>query len=133
MEYYITTQGKDLLYDSHKSTLYDTLEGYDIFFKKYQNNLGHYFRNLYHIIKFVDKSEIDNKKRYTNFVRAQLSSHELALIFYNCLSVYGSEMFKPYIERYSLLKNMNKDLIFNDNHLKEYADEAYGKPASANL
>ncbi|MBK8344630.1 MAG: hypothetical protein IPL12_15845 [Bacteroidetes bacterium] len=43
--------------------------------------MGHYFRNLYHIIKYIDNSNIENKRTYTNFVRAQLSSHELALIF----------------------------------------------------
>lgn len=92
--------------------------------------MGHYFRNLYHIVKFVDNSDLENKKTYTNFVRAQLSSFELVLIFYNCLSDKGSEKFKPLVEEYSLLKNMNTDLVFNQKHLNEYCHKAYKTSAN---
>ncbi|MCB9257581.1 MAG: putative phage abortive infection protein [Chitinophagales bacterium] len=128
LEIYIKTQNNSKIkIDPKSANLDDTFKGYDLFFEKNQNNLGHYFRNLYHIIKYIDKSEIENKKTYTNFVRAQLSSHELALIFYNCLTEYGNDKFKPLIEKYSLLKNMNKGLVFNSNHLTEYDTKAYGK------
>jgi hypothetical protein len=126
LEHYIKTKDKKLNIDPKTASLDDTLESYDIFFEKNQNNLGHYFRNLYHIIKFIDNAEIEKKKTYTNFVRAQLSSHELTLIFYNCLSDYGLEKFKPLIEKYALLKNINKGLIFNEEHLKKYNQNAYG-------
>lgn len=109
------------------ATIENTILGYNLFFNSNQNDLGHYFRNLYHIIKFIDKSDIEEKKTYTNFVRAQLSSHELALIFYNGLANYGSEKFKPLIEKYAIVKNMNTDLIFNHVHLTEYTENAYGK------
>lgn len=128
LDAYIKTQGgSKIVVNPKTASIEKTCEGYNIFFEANQNNLGHYFRNLYHIIKYIDKSEIDNKKTYTNFVRAQLSSHELALIFYNCLSEYGSDKFKPLIERYALLKNMNKGLVFNQTHLTEYDNQAYGK------
>ena len=68
-----------------------------------------------------------NKKNYTNFVRAQLSSHELALLFYNCLSKNGKVKFKTLLEKYSLLKNIDKYLIFNHEHLDEYEKSAFGK------
>ncbi|MGP1609758.1 MAG: putative phage abortive infection protein, partial [Burkholderiales bacterium] len=35
---------------------------------------GHYFMTLYNILKYVDSSDVEHKKRYTNLVRAQLSS-----------------------------------------------------------
>jgi hypothetical protein len=82
---------------------------YVSFFSNRQPDIGHYFRNLYHIIKYVDASDNDNKNFYTHLVRAQLSSHELLLLFYNCLGPYGIEKFKPLIERYSLLENMPED------------------------
>jgi hypothetical protein len=126
LEHYIKTKGKRLTIDPKKSDITDTIDSYYIFYEKNQNNLGHYFRNLYHIIKFVDNSEIEKKKTFTNFVRAQLSSHELALLFYNCLSENGEEKFKPLLEKYALLKNMNRELIFNITHLNEYGKEAYG-------
>lgn len=95
----------------------------NIIFKQYQSDLGHYYRNLYHIIKFVDTSEIDDKKKYTNFVRAQLSSYELVFVFYNCLTKFGEEKFKPLVERYSLLKNLNTDLLFQDDTLTSKYDK----------
>src|SRR5208283_189972 len=34
-----------------------TIRAYDTFYQGRQHELGHYFRNLYHIIKFVNQSE----------------------------------------------------------------------------
>jgi Putative phage abortive infection protein len=76
------------------------------FFLQHQNSVGHYFRSLYNIVKFIDDSEIVEKQRYTNLVRAQLSSGELQLLYYNCLSDYGSSKFKVLIERYALLEHV---------------------------
>ena len=77
------------------------------FFKDRESDLGHYFRNLYHIIKFVDNSNTANKKEYTNILRAQLSTGELLLLYFNCLSRYGIKKFKPLVEKYSLLKSID--------------------------
>lgn len=60
-----------------------------------QMAVGHYFRTLYNIVKFVDRSPVEDKQTYINILRAQLSSSELNLLFYNCLSEYGSQKFKP--------------------------------------
>jgi hypothetical protein len=96
------------------------------FYQDVQQDIGHYFRSLYHIVKLVDRSDIPNKRLYTNLVRAQLSSYELTLLFYNCLSNLGKEKFKPLIEKYSLLKNMPTKLLLNtDEHLPFYNETAY--------
>jgi len=96
------------------------------FYGGLQGEIGHYFRSLYHIVKLIDQSEIDNKRLYTNLVRAQLSSYELVLIFYNGLSDMGSEKFKPLIEKYALLKNMPKNLLINPpDHEHLYSKSAY--------
>jgi hypothetical protein len=47
---------------------------YETVFDEQPEVLGHYFRNLYHIIKFVDESRVTDKKRYTSIVRAQLNA-----------------------------------------------------------
>ncbi|WP_416438857.1 putative phage abortive infection protein [Phnomibacter sp. MR] len=101
--------------------LNDTLIGYNMFFEKNQNFLGHYFRNLYQIVKFIKNSEIEDKALYIGLIRAQLSSYELALLFYNCLSDYGQVKFYPLIEEFSLLKNLNHGLIFNSEHIDKYS------------
>ena len=92
------------------------ISAYEEMFEFKHAELGHYFRHLYHIIKFVDKSDIEkeDKRTYTNLLRAQLSSYELIVIYYNGLSGYGKEKFKPLIEKYDLLQNMNRELIIND-------------------
>ena len=79
-------------------------EVYRLFYPTHQADLGHYFRNLYHLIRFVHRSDAQNKRDYTNLIRAQLSTHEQLLLFYNCLSDYGYEKFKPLIETYDLLQ-----------------------------
>jgi hypothetical protein len=95
------------------------------FYEAHQDEIGHYFRHLYHIIKFVKNSSVEEKKRYTTFVRGQLSSYELALLFYSCLSELGSEKFKPLIEEFSLLKNLPTKLLLDETHKDLYASNAY--------
>lgn len=103
---------------------------YEAVFRLHQDVLGHYFRNLYHVVKFVDESAVVDKKRYTSIVRAQLSTFEHVFLHYNGLSIYGRERFKPLIERYSLLENMNPQLLANPNHQSAYSDDAFGEDAA---
>lgn len=99
---------------------------YSFFYSHHQEYIGHYFRNLYHIIKFIDKSDNkiispENKKYYVSLVRAQLSTYELLLIFYNSISIYGEEKFLPLIKEYDLLQNINWKKLINPSH-KEIFD-----------
>lgn len=106
---------------------------YDEFYKRHNSELGHYFRLLYNILKFIDesrfiddsKTEIESKRFYSNIIRAQLSDAEVAIIFYNGLSSVSKGKMKIYIEKYQLLKYLSdKDLI--DVKLKEnYENIAY--------
>lgn len=99
---------------------------YTGFYTTVQNDIGHYFRNLYHLVKFVDQSDIDDKQFYAEIIRTQLSSYELALLFYHCLSEEGRDDFKPLIEEYSLLKALPKELIDNyDTQKQWYAGKAF--------
>jgi len=100
---------------------------YASFYNKNQAEIGHYFRHLYHIIKFVKHSQVPDKRQYTSLVRAQLSSYEQVFLFYNCLSKQGIEKFKPLVEEFSLLENMPQELLLNpSHHLPLYAKTAYG-------
>jgi hypothetical protein len=110
-------------------------EAYASFFKTHQASLGHYFRNLYHLVKFIDRSKVDSRDKvfYTHLVRAQLSSREHLLLFYNCNSSLGRKKFYPLVEKYALLENMAQDelasrvlkLPGDDNSL--YSPRAYGE------
>ncbi len=109
------------------ATIDQALTAYEIIYNENKSDLSHYFRTIYHIFKFIDTSQIEDKKTYASIARAQLSSYEQILMFYNCLHKHGIEKFKPLIEKYSIFKNIDQDLIFNESHLSEYDQSAYGK------
>lgn len=110
---------------SHSVKLW--MEGaYTKFWKGGQQDLGHYFRYLYTIFKFVKASEIEDKRLYTNIVRAQLSDHELLMLFYNCLYKFGVEKFKPLTEEFAIFDNLPQELLLNSDHVNFYKPEAFG-------
>jgi uncharacterized membrane protein len=82
---------------------------YSYHFEFFENQLGHYFRNLYRIVKWIDNSDLDFdiKKQYIGILRAQLSIFELKLLFYNALNKKGED-FKGLILKYN----------FFDDHLE---------------
>jgi hypothetical protein len=99
---------------------------YGIFFRENQAALGHYFRLLHNIVKLVKRTDNIDQRFYTNLIRAQLSSAELKLIFYNCLSEFGSEKFKPLVEEFALLKTLPDTAIPADDLLHQYSAAAFG-------
>jgi hypothetical protein len=94
------------------------------FYSQKSPHLAHYFRTLYHIFKFIDECDFENKRRYTSLVRAQLSAPELLLLFYNCLGLQG-EKFKPLVERFGLLEHLDVVHLLDPGHKAFYAPTAY--------
>lgn len=77
------------------------------FFIPNVSHLGHYFRHLYHIIKYVDESNLQDAKQYVDILQAQLSNDELYLLAINGISNYGRRKMLPLMDKYSLLENFN--------------------------
>ena len=102
------------------SSLSQLNEVYMEFYSSYSSELGHYFRSLYNIVKFVKNSEVGDKNLYTNLVRAQLSSYELLLMFYDCLSEMGNMKFKPLTVEFNLLKHLQEKKLLDPNHASLY-------------
>lgn len=98
---------------------------YAEFYRQYEPEVGHYFRHLYHLIKFIKNSDVSDPKQYTNLVRAQLSSYELLLLFYNCLYDTGRDKFKPLVEEFSLLKNLPRHELLSPDHVNFYESSAF--------
>lgn len=98
---------------------------YDQFANSRQPFVGHYFRTLYNIVKFIGTSDVEDKQIYVNILRAQLSSPELSLLFYNCISKFGSEKFKPLVERFGLLENMSFSTLLRQDHRELYHESAF--------
>jgi hypothetical protein len=84
-------------------------------FQGHQGKLGHYFRHLYQLIKFVDSSEIltfEEKYDYVRIIRAQLSVYEQILIYYNSFASFGKVWIdQDYIVNYKLIKNIPIPLL----------------------
>ena len=65
---------------------------YRQFFDEYQADLGHYFRNLFNILYFIDNlKDKEKSKFYLELLHAQLSNYELVLLYFHCASSNNSE------------------------------------------
>lgn len=92
---------------------------YEYYYTVHNSDIGHYFRNLYHIVNYVDKNPyfdiirgsegLLKREDYIKILRAQLSNSEIACLALNGLSTRGKD-FRPLIEKYRLLKNINFEL-----------------------
>lgn len=98
---------------------------YERFFNKSHSDLGHYFRTIYNIVRFIHDKQPQNPKYYTNLLRSQLSTYEHLLLFYNCQSEYGNKKFKPLIIEYSLLDNLATSQLLDKAHVSFYPLKAY--------
>ncbi|MDR0833445.1 MAG: putative phage abortive infection protein [Candidatus Symbiothrix sp.] len=95
------------------------------FYKPYCGHsewLGHYFRHLYHTVKFIDKECLcfSKKYEYLKILKAQLSEYEQAILFYHACSDLGSAWFKKgknsFIVKYRLIQNLPLLIVFGENH-----------------
>ncbi len=81
--------------------------------EEHNHILGHYFRNLYQVLKMIDRYDEtivswESKKKYASILRAQLSTKELALLFVNCLdNVCDKGQFKNYLIKYKMFEHLN--------------------------
>jgi hypothetical protein len=91
--------------------------------------IGHYFRHIYHIFKYIDnddnKLSKEQKMFYSKIIRAQLSHDEIILIGINGLTDYGIG-FKEYIEKYSLLHRIMNSDIYRSIFIYNYSKNAFG-------
>ncbi|WP_417326000.1 putative phage abortive infection protein [Halarcobacter sp.] len=80
---------------------------YDETYNSFESNIGHYFGNIYQILKFISESDKTIKKRkYSNLFRAQFSSEELKLLFYHCTGEIGSKKFKKLVEKFGFFEHL---------------------------
>lgn len=116
---YNDTNSETIIVDNLEDEEKYIIIAYKAFYNEYHNSFSHYFRNLYHIFKYIFSStEIsDNEKKfYAAIIRAQLSPDELFLIFYNSLIEYlGYPNFLFLIKEFEILENFDSsDIPFNN-------------------
>jgi uncharacterized membrane protein len=92
--------------------------------------LGVYFRLVNHLFTFIDLADLpfEERTRLANFARAQLSSYELSMLFYNGLWGEGRATFKPLAEKYGLFKHLRPEHLFDPRDLQPgalYSETAF--------
>lgn len=115
----------DMLKENDQSTVEIEREVkfiYDFYYETYGQFLGDYFRNLYHILKFISnqKSTFKNidgwdAKNYADILQSQLNFSELKLIYYNA---YKFEKLKKYLNEFDFIENLHIDNLIDEQHAK---------------
>lgn len=94
-------------------------------YKGYSSSLGHYFRHLFLMVKFVAYSDAitdyNSKMKYLKILRAQLSNHEQILLFYNWLSTdYGGAWENEenrFFTEYKIIHNLWVGELFHNQYI----------------
>ncbi len=102
------------------------IKSYYPLFEGHENKLGHYYRHLYHTVKFVALENefltYPEKRKYLRILRAQLSNYEQAMLFYNYLA-YAPEWEKEnkFLTNYRMIHNLYEETLIQDEFfLKRY-------------
>lgn len=86
-------------------------------FDGHSSRLGHYYRHLYQTVRYVDSQpdsiiNTNEKYEYLKSLRATLSNQEQLLLYYNCISILGTEWIeKELIKKYAFIKNIPLGLV----------------------
>lgn len=105
-------------------------KAYDSLWEQSQSDLGHYFRGLYNVFRYLSEHDFNDKKQYGNIARALLSDYELVVLFYNCLSERGKN-FTRYAKEFAIFDNLDLSLLLNKEHVRFLDREAFGNNAEA--
>ena len=100
---------------------------YEKYIKEKRCNIGYYYRYIFNMINFVigqwkeTAYEKEYIHKYLNFIQAQMSNEELALIFYDVISHYGldknfTHQFKDIIDEYGFLENIDAETLLDRRH-----------------
>jgi len=127
---------EDIWSEGQEDTQRESLR-YDEFYDKYFYLLGHYFRFIYHILKYVEEQKFEdtlfNKKDYVDILQAQISTDEMGLIFYNAvfnkkarIKATGVDKFHNLLEKYKFLENIDDKSLLKSEHKIKYYPSTFG-------
>ena len=105
------------------------------------DNYSHYFRNLYHIFRFLDETKLiedDEKPRYAKIVRSQLAEVELVALLYNSISAMrlpgresmelGCPKMGRLLVRFDILQNLSDRSVIHPIHRRIFAINNVERP-----
>lgn len=105
-------------------------------FEGHSEFLGHYYRHLFHTVKYVvsvDLLTYGDKIRYLRILRAQLSNHEQMMLFYNWLSGYGDKWENDenqFFTEYCMIHNLWYNELFDDPYITQFISFLKNKPVT---
>lgn len=119
-------ENESILETQYQTAIYDLGSLYDFYVQTQGCNAGFYFRYVHNLITFVIghwKSQKEDIHTYLNFIQAQMSDEELALVFYDCISNKGLDKkrkftFKQNLDDYSFLENISDSVLIDRCHYK---------------
>jgi hypothetical protein len=98
---------------------------YSEFWGYHGRRLAPYFRYLFNLYRFIDESS--HKQVYhSRILRALLTDGEMILLMYNSLSTKG-EPFMGYMEKYSVLDNMELSSLMHGSDILLVPRSVFGK------
>lgn len=99
---------------------------HNIFNECTDNTLCPYFRNFYHLLKYIDESKARDKSKFTGIVRAQINNYEYAILYYNSLMnddlkfLHKQSKIKSLLEKHCMFHNLDKRILFDNHSAGEY-------------
>lgn len=115
--------------------------------RKSSIDTSHYFRVLYHMLKFIlensrfnaepmlfeaaiKKDVTRTEKFYSNIIRSFLNKEVIQLLAINCVVEESSDAFYKYrqlVERYSMLEHLHIEFDWQEELFEKYDKSAFGK------
>ncbi len=99
------------------------IEKYEEINATYNLSLKYYFLNLYQVLNYIDTDypidSFEEKKKYANIVRAQLTKDEVVLLLYNCIGIQhiSGMRYKELVEKYAFFEHISyRDLLSCDSN-----------------
>lgn len=88
-------------------------------FEGHQSRLGHYYRHLFQSVRFVDRQTLSiDKYEFVKTIRAQLSTHEQALLLLNSLTPLGRNWWAhDLMVKYRLVQNLPREFFDSETEL----------------
>ncbi|MEN2400894.1 putative phage abortive infection protein [Flavobacterium sp. MC2016-06] len=136
-----THHGRDALYIINKNieNLYKSLnevEGSDendnfekAFWSVYDDinqSSSTFMKTVHNLLKIVDTyCVVERKSTYSDLVRAQFHSEELKFVLYNGIATGGFKNFKTRIEKFTILKDLEKDDSISESLKIRYKKSAF--------
>lgn len=95
-------------------------------FELNKNQLSHYFRTFFTIIEMIDSNPVISKMTYINILTSQLSRTEIMMLLYFGVNTQNVK-YKKFIEKYSLLKDIDKEKMIFPSMMGEFSSYAYSE------